>query len=142
MRKLLDCPCLARTNLWLCFFWHLLGYLPFFTHAKFLVQNRYPIPVNANATCLANQTACYALYNAIIPYSSILFTHSHSPRKFSFHSETRLSPCETASTFPDKLQLTRHSTASNLSSLQLHSAPGVDVEVQMRTVLSWEADAM
>jgi hypothetical protein len=46
-------------------------------------------------------------------YSSIVFTHSHSPLKFSFQSVTLLSPALTANTFPLKLQLTLQTTTSN-----------------------------
>jgi hypothetical protein len=56
-----------------------------------------------------------------------------------------LSPPLTASTFPLKLQLTRQQTASKFSTVAFHSsAPVVALGVlyQMRTDLSWEADAM
>ena len=56
-------------------------------------------------------------------HSSIDLTHSHSPFRFSFHSETLLSPPLTASTFPLRLQLTRHSTASNCSTVLCHFSP-------------------
>lgn len=89
-------------------------------------------------------------------YSSMVLTHSHPPLSFSFHRLTLLSPVLTASTLPLRLQLTRHAVASTLSTVDFHS-PGpcqYDVrvlwlrhlrrsdEVQMRTVLSWLADAM
>ena len=56
-------------------------------------------------------------------YSSIVFTHSHLPLRFSFHSVTLLSPALTANTFPLKLQLTLHSTTSKLITLLFHT-PG------------------
>lgn len=83
-------------------------------------------------------------------HSSIVLTQSHSPRRFSFHSETLLSPPDTASTLPLKLQLTRQTTSSNGSTvLDVHDAfaavgseEGDEDDVQIRTVLSCDADAM
>jgi hypothetical protein len=75
-------------------------------------------------------------------YSSISLTFSHCPFKFSFHKLTLLSPPLTARMLPLRLQLTRHRTVSN-SSVWLVHWPGLEAsEVQMRTVLSWEAEAM
>lgn len=75
-------------------------------------------------------------------YSSIFFTQSHSPFKFSFHKLTLLSPPLTASTLPLKLQLTRHSAASNSNVMLFHSFGCAWSEVQIRTVLSCDADAI
>ena len=82
-------------------------------------------------------------------------THSHSPLRFSFQSVTRLSPPLTARTLPLRLQLTRQRTASKLRTVLFHPSLGEgedgdddddDVEeasqVQIRTVLSWLAEAM
>jgi hypothetical protein len=75
-------------------------------------------------------------------YSSMSFTFSHWPLRFSFHKLTLLSPPLTARMLPLRLQLTRQSTVSN-SSVWLVHWPGLDAsEVQMRTVLSCEAEAM
>lgn len=75
-------------------------------------------------------------------HSSIHLTHSHSPLKFSFHNDTLLSPPDTARTFPLKLQLTLHSTASKSSTVLFHSFGCAGSDVQIRTVLSCEAEAM
>lgn len=79
-----------------------------------------------------------------LPHSSIHFTHSHSPLKFSFHKLTRLSPPLTASTFPLRLQLTRHKTVSKFKTMLVHSLldGSDDADVQIRTVLSCDAEAM
>lgn len=75
-------------------------------------------------------------------YSSMSFTFSHCPLRFSFHKLTLLSPPLTARMFPLGLQLTLHRTESNSSCWLVHW-PGFDAsEVQIRTVLSCEADAM
>lgn len=50
-------------------------------------------------------------------YSSIVLTQSHPPLRLSFHKLTLLSPPLTARTLPLRLQLTRQTTASNLSSV-------------------------
>jgi hypothetical protein len=55
---------------------------------------------------------------------------------------TLLSPPLTASTLPLKLQLTRHITASNSNVTLVHSFGCAGSVVQMRTVLSCDADAM
>lgn len=92
-------------------------------------------------------------------YSSIVLTHSHPPLNLSFHKLTLLSPVLTASTFPLKLQLTRQATASTLRTVDFHSPTFVSKllqhrldlskvyvrrseDVQMRNVLSCEAEAM
>lgn len=59
-------------------------------------------------------------------YSSMFLTFSHPPLSLSFHRLTRLSPVLTASTFPLKLQLTRHATASNVSVVDCQS-PAVSI---------------
>ena len=49
----------------------------------------------------------------------------------------------TANTFPLRLQLARHATASRFRVVDCHSpAASGAVDVQIRTVLSWEAEAM
>ncbi len=75
-------------------------------------------------------------------YSSIHFTQSHSPLKFSFHKLTLLSPPLTARTLPLRLQLTLHSTASKFRTIDFQSFGCAGSEVHIRTVLSWDADAM
>src|SRR5690625_4043627 len=75
-------------------------------------------------------------------HSSMDLTHSHSPRRFSFHSVTLLSAPLTARTLPLRDQLTRQTAASKLRTLQSHWPAEAASEVQMRTVLSWEAEAM
>lgn len=75
-------------------------------------------------------------------YSTISFTHFHSPFRVSFHSVTLLSPPETARTFPLKLQLTLQSTASKLNNVLFHSLGRAGSDVQILTVLSCEAEAM
>jgi hypothetical protein len=76
-------------------------------------------------------------------YSSIDLTRSQSPFRFSFHRLTLLSPPLTAKTFPLKLQLTRHSTASKfVNGFEFHTPGCEGSDVQMRTVLSCEAEAM
>lgn len=75
-------------------------------------------------------------------YSSTSFTFSHCPFKFSFHRLTLLSPPLTARILPLKLQLTRHNTASNSSVVLVHCVGLLGSVVQMRTVLSCEAEAM
>jgi hypothetical protein len=89
-------------------------------------------------------------------YSSIVLTHSHPPLNLSFHKLTLLSPVLTARALPLRLQLTRHATASTFSSVRFHSPTicqyyvlfifCVNVrrseDVQMITVLSWDAEAM
>lgn len=80
------------------------------------------------------------IYIAI--YSSMLLTISHSSFKFSFHKLTLLSPPLTARTFPLKLQLTLHKTASKFRIVLFHSEGCAGSDVQMRTVLSCDADAM
>lgn len=70
------------------------------------------------------------------------FTFSHCPLRFSFHKLTLLSPPLTARMFPLGLQLTRHRTESNSSCWLVH-CPGFEAsDVQIRTVLSCEAEAM
>ena len=71
---------------------------------------------------------------SILPYSSIVFTHSHPPLSFSFHRLTLLSPVLTANTFPLKLQLTLHATASTFNTVLFHYRKYADV--QILTVLS------
>lgn len=79
-------------------------------------------------------------------HSSMVLTQSHPPLRLSFHKLTLLSPPLTARTLPLRLQLTRQTTASNLSSVlcQLDELEGSAFawHVQMRTVLSCEAEAM
>lgn len=93
---------------------------------------------NASQLSSARLSSHRSPYIASPPiYSSISFTHSHSPLKFSFHKETLLSPPLTANTFPLKLHDTRHTSRSNCRTLDSH-CPGLETaeEVQMRTVLS------
>ena len=75
-------------------------------------------------------------------YSSMVFTHSQPPPRFSFHRLTLLSLWLTARTFPLKLQLTLHRTASKSSVVLIHSLGLFGSEVQILTVLSCDADAM
>ena len=89
-------------------------------------------------------------------YSSIVLTHSHPPLSFSLHKLTLLSPVLMARTLPLKLQLTRHATASTFKTVDFHSPASISAlchnrtssnlrrseDVQMRTVLSWLAEAM
>ena len=56
-------------------------------------------------------------------------THSHTPRKFSFHSDTLPSPQLTAKIFPAKLQDTRQTTSGNLP-LEVEAAVEGDVEAE------------
>lgn len=72
----------------------------------------------------------------------MVFTFSHSPRRFSFHKLTLLSPPLTAKTFPLKLQLTLHRTTSKFKTLLFHCPGCAGSEVQMRTVLSCDAEAI
>ena len=76
-----------------------------------------------------------------IYYSSIVLTHSHPPLSLSFHRLTLLSPVLTARTLPLRLQLTRQAAASTSSLVRFHS-PRRSEEVQMMTVLSWDAEAI
>ena len=75
-------------------------------------------------------------------YSSIVLTQFHSPFKFSFHRLTLLSPPLTANTFPLRLQLTLHSTASKSKTVGFHSLGCAGSLVHIRTVLSCAAEAM
>lgn len=75
-------------------------------------------------------------------YSSTLLTRSHSPFNVSFHNVTLLSPPLTASTFPLRLQLTRHTTVSRGMTLRAHGDCASWSRVQMMTLLSCDADAM
>lgn len=79
---------------------------------------------------------------SLVRYSSIHFTQSHSPFKFSFHKLTLLSPPLTASTFPLRLQLTLHNTASKFNVVAFHSLGCVVSDVHIFTVLSCDAEAM
>lgn len=71
----------------------------------------------------------------------MLFTHSQPPANLSFHKLTLLSPVLTASTFPLKLQLTLHATASNVNVSAFQLLSSVD-DVHILTVLSWDAEAI
>ena len=65
------------------------------------------------------------------------------PSRFSFHSDTLLSPLDTAKMFPEVDQLTRQTTSGNgvdFKGFLVHWPPGVSC-VQIRTVLSCEHDA-
>lgn len=89
-------------------------------------------------------------------YSSMVLTHSHPPLNLSFQRLTLLSPVITANTLPLRLQLTRQATASTLRTVDFHSPTSVSIsllsmphvyvrksdDVQMRTVLSCDAEAM
>ena len=77
-------------------------------------------------------------------HSVTSLTNSHSAFKFSFHSDTLLSPPDTARILPEGDQLTLHSTESKgktLLNCQDAGSAGL-VLVQILTVLSWLADAM
>lgn len=65
--------------------------------------------------------ACSRYLSLLLPYSSIVLTHSHPPLSLSFHRLTRLSPVLTASTLPLRLQLTRHAAASTLRTVDFQS---------------------
>lgn len=78
----------------------------------------------------------------MVLYSSIVLTQSHSPFRFSFHNVTLLSPPDTANTFPLRLQLTRHITASKFSMILFQSLGREGSVVHIRTVLSCEAEAI
>ena len=76
-------------------------------------------------------------------YSSIHLTQSQFPFKSSFQRLTLLSPPLTANTFPLKLQLTRHTTASNSGRTVHFQSPSVlGSWVHILTVLSCDALAM
>lgn len=81
----------------------------------------------------------------LFTHSSILLIHSHPPSlTLSFQSVTLLSAPLTASTFPDKLQLTLQTKHSNVNVLhvQLPSAAVESLLVHILTVRSCDADAM
>lgn len=82
----------------------------------------------------------------LLDYSVISLTHSHTPFRFSFHKVTLPSEPETASTFPLKLQLTLHRTASPKSFsvvANCHELISVGfVLVHILTVLSCDAEAI
>src|SRR4051794_32177932 len=80
--------------------------------------------------------------NTEAPYSSMVLTHSHSPRRFSFHRVILLSAPEAARTFPLNDQLTRQTAVSNCSTFTFHCCGLAASLVQMRTVLSCDALAM
>lgn len=106
---------------------------------SFVASTAVRRPVRLSSCFFRCVKACREVLHA---YSSIVLTHSHSPLKFSFHSETLLSAPLTASTFPLKLQLTRQTVASKFNTLHDH-CPWLELSlVQMRTVLSCDADAM
>src|SRR6267154_4437251 len=50
-------------------------------------------------------------------------THSHTPRRFSFHNVTFPSPQPTASIFPARLHDTRHTTSGNLPAVIVLGVP-------------------
>lgn len=99
-------------------------------------QTQFPFLMSTNPPFIASPiyTLCY---------SSIVFMHSHPPFNFSLNSLTLLSPVLTAKTLPLRLQLALHATASKLSVVDCQSpAASGAVDVQIRTVLSCEAEAI
>jgi len=91
-------------------------------------------------------SASLVLIEDVKGYSSMVLMQSQPPFRLSFQRETLLSPPLTAKTLPLKLQLTLQTAASNFNSVLVQlvafagSAPAP--QVQMRTVRSWDAEAM
>ena len=148
--------------------WLRARYLRYRSAHAFIVFRSFVIPSNKKCivrTLNINQSNMLSIYNPctylnttimagivslkefnrpghMVLYSSIVFTQSHSPFRFSFHKVTLLSPPETANTFPLRLQLTRHITASKLSVILFQSLGREGSVVHIRTVLSCEAEAI